>query len=329
MGIFADWQPRYAERGIASFPVVVDEGVKRPAVRGYEKVGPDMSRQLAFRFPDHDALGFMCGRRNGISVLDVDTSDERVLADALARHGATPFVVRSGSGNYQAWYRHGGEQRQIRPWGKELPIDVLGGGYVVAPPSRGARGPNIQGDLDDLTRLPRIGGLARPDTIISYDGAPRRDVGGDCKRNVSLWRACMRRAPKCGTFDDLLDFARSHNQEFRPPLDDAEVVKTANSAWGYTERGENWFGREQEARIDRDTVKKLVGDPDAALLLMTIKLHHEGAEEFVLAKAMAGGLGICVQRFLGARSRIEKMGLIRCIRRGGKGKNTPPIFGWP
>jgi hypothetical protein len=59
------------------------------------------------------------------------------------------------------------------------------------------------------------------------------------------------------------------------------------------------------------------------------RAHHEGAEEFVMAKAMASSLGLCVQRFLAARALLEKTGSIRCLRRGGKGKNTPPIFGWP
>src|SRR5262245_44035931 len=103
-GIFAVWQPKYAERSLPTFPVGAG---KRPAVRGYLKIGIDYSTQLALKFRAADALGLAVGRRNRITVLDVDTPDERVLADALARHGHTPFVVRSGRGNYQAWYRHG------------------------------------------------------------------------------------------------------------------------------------------------------------------------------------------------------------------------------
>jgi hypothetical protein len=60
-----------------------------------------------------------------------------VLADALGRHGPTPFVVRGGSGNFQAWYRYNGEPRRTRAW-PGLPIDLLGDGYVVAPPSMGS-----------------------------------------------------------------------------------------------------------------------------------------------------------------------------------------------
>src|SRR6266700_2280916 len=90
VGLFAQWQPRYAERGIVTFPVNLDRTTKRPAVKGYLKIGPDLSSQLARKFPDLDALGFACGKRNGITVLDMDTSDERVWSDALARYGPTP-----------------------------------------------------------------------------------------------------------------------------------------------------------------------------------------------------------------------------------------------
>jgi hypothetical protein len=139
LGTFAEWQPRYADHGIATFPVVIDGSGKRPAVKGYLKVGSNLSRELALRFAANDAFGFVLGCRHRITVLDIDTPDERVLSAALAKHGASPFVVRSGSGNGQAWYRHGGEGRHVRPWGREPPIDVLGGGYVVAPPSVGTR----------------------------------------------------------------------------------------------------------------------------------------------------------------------------------------------
>jgi hypothetical protein len=326
MGIFAEWQPQYAARGLTTFPVAG----KRPAVTGWHKLGPIRSKQLAFKFGDHDALGLMCGARNGITVLDVDTPDERVLIDALGRHGATPFIVRSGSGHFQAWYAHAGEPRQIKPW-PALPIDLLGSGYVVAPPSRGARGVYqiIQGDLDDLGNLPRIGGLATADAVGRTDRGQLEGVvsGG---RNVSLWRACMRWALKCGTLEELLDFAQSRNEEFGPPLADPEVMKVAMSAWDYTERGENWFGGGEEARIGHDTIARLAAaHPDAMALLLILKINHEGTQQFILANAMADKvLAWTLRRFKEAKAVLEKEGFIRCVHPGGKGQNDPPIYAW-
>ena len=102
LGAFAEWQPRYAQHGIATFPVVIDGSGKRPAVKGYLKAGSDLSRDLALRFAANDAFGFALGRYNRITVLDVDTRDDRSLSEALAKHGPSPLIIRSGSGNWQA-----------------------------------------------------------------------------------------------------------------------------------------------------------------------------------------------------------------------------------
>src|SRR6516225_5408626 len=131
---FLNWQPTYAEHGIATFPVGDD---KRPMVKRYDRFGLPGGAAIANKFPDAPAIGFMCGSRSRITVLDIDCKDERVLADALDRHGQTPIIVRSGSGNHHAWYRHNGEGRHIKA---ESQIDILGGGFVVAPPSRVQKG---------------------------------------------------------------------------------------------------------------------------------------------------------------------------------------------
>ena len=111
MRIFSEWQPRYAERRIATFPVNAD---KKPAVRRWNQITLSGSSRLAARFDGADAFGFQLGLRSGITVLDIDTHDETTLADALKDHGDTPFIVRTGGG-YHAYYSHGGEHRQIVP----------------------------------------------------------------------------------------------------------------------------------------------------------------------------------------------------------------------
>src|SRR5262249_17867300 len=71
--------------------------------------------------------------------------------------GGNPPMVATGSG-YHAYYRYGGERRLIRPWGPDLPIDVLGGGYAVGAPSIATKGQYqiIRGTLDDLQKLPPL-----------------------------------------------------------------------------------------------------------------------------------------------------------------------------
>src|SRR6185312_7665961 len=132
-------------------------------------------------------------------------------------------IVRSGSGNYQAWYRWSGEQRRVRPF-SEYPIDILGGGVVIAPPSRGIKANYefIQGNLDHLPHLQPLIGLpdkVRPPALdCTVDPKKHDPAVTQGRRNNMLWRDCMSAAPSCDDLDQLLDFARTRNDEYLPPL---------------------------------------------------------------------------------------------------------------
>ena len=111
-----------------------------------------------------------------------------------------------------------------------MPIDILGDGFVVAPPSigdEGARTRSSRASLADLADLPV---LRNPPAAARV--AVRGSVG-EGHRNTTLWRHCMAQARFCDDFDALLDVARTANASYMPPLSDAEVVKIARSAWGY------------------------------------------------------------------------------------------------
>lgn len=324
-GLFAQFQPRYAEHGVATFPV---NDNKRPAVKGYLRTGLRVSRQLATKFSDADALGFACGQRSGITVLDIDSPDERLLSDALDEYGPTPLVVRSGSGNHQAWYRHAGESRRIRP-DKSRPIDILGGGYVVAPPSRSQRGDYsiIQGSLDDLASLPAMRLAVEPvaaPAALQDGGKVQRG-----QRNQSLWRECMKRARDCPDIESLLGVAMQANRElFYEPLPDEEVLRIVASAWTKETTGENSFGRGQRVVIPHDHIDTLLSTyPDAFILLTILRRHHWG-REFVCANAMAEtmpGGGWPVKRLAAARRTLEQIGEIVLVRPAGRHRG-PAIY---
>jgi hypothetical protein len=334
MGIFSDWQPRYAEHGVVSFPVVVGESGKKPAVRGYLKTGPSLSKKLVLQFPDHEALGFACGSRNRITVLDVDTSDERVLWEALEHHGSTPFLVRTGSGHFHAWYRHSGEGRYVRPWGDEIPIDVLGGGYAVAPPSKGVRNVYeiIAGSLDDLCRLPKMRNVEfLKASSITPSRRSRAAQGGvsvnEGHRNAYLFRRCLAEAALSLSLDQLLAKARILNADCSPPLPDCEVYRTASSAWGYEERGENWKGRDRVVALSHGTIQVLAAKyPDALALLTILKGEHWARPNFILSKKMACHLNWTLRRFKVARQVLIDTDHIRCIHGGGHGQRDPPKY---
>jgi len=158
-GVFSEWQPKYASHGIATFPV---GEAKKPSIRSWQKIGLKGSAELAEKFIDADALGYVTGRRSNITVLDIDTTDEKIAEDAIRQHGQPAIIIRTASGKFHYLYRYNGEHRRIRPW-PELPIDQLGdNGYALAAPSKIATGSYeiIHGHLRDLDLLkPMAGGL--------------------------------------------------------------------------------------------------------------------------------------------------------------------------
>jgi hypothetical protein len=324
-GIFPKWQPRYAERGIATFPI--GDG-KKPSIRAWQKVGLKGSAELAEKFANADALGYVTGRRSNVTVLDIDTTDEKAAEDAIRRHGQPAIVTRTASGKSHLLYRYNGEGRRIRPW-PDLPIDVLGDrGYALAAPSKLATGAYeiIHGHLDDLDRLkPMAGALSRAISIpLPPKWAGMRQGDG---RNRALWERCMRTGGGCSV-DRMMEIARNANQMFKDPLMDAEVVKIATSAWQYDAAGLNFFTRPR-IMLDHDVFDTLcTRNHDAILLLLKLERHHGGNDSFVLSKTMCTSMGWGLPRWYAARDLLVKTGVIRRIEPGGRGPNDPPKYGW-
>ena len=317
-GVFKKWQSLYAGKGIATFPV---NDNKKPCTKGYDKIGLNGSAELAEKFSEAEAFGFLAGQRSGVTVLDVDTHDEVVLADSQLRHGKSPFIVITGGG-YHAWYRHGGERRQIRP-DLNTPIDILGGGLVIAPPSQVAKGEYriIQGTLDDLERLPPIHGVV--DGLRSAN-APIPEG----KRDNSLFRLGLEQAKHVDDFATLLDAMRTRNMDCQPPLADDVVVAKAMSAWRYEQEGRNLVGRGRAVVLSHEFIDRLIAkSPDALVLCSILKRHHWG-RNFVLSKSMAAMVGWGIARWKRARDMLVALGIIECVHPGGLGPHDPPVYGW-
>jgi hypothetical protein len=249
-GVFAEWQPRYAEHRVATFPVAN----KKPRIRNWKKLGLNGSSQLAIKFPDADAFGFQCGKANRITLIDIDSRDERVVKEAIKLFGESPILWRTGSGNHAMPFRHRGEPRRIRPL-PGLPIDVLGGGLAVAPPSMGSIGRYefLQGGLADLDRLP----VAHSLNI--EQAKPRKETAGRInkgERDDSLFHHALEQAPY-DDLDTLIDVVRTRNMDCEPPLSDGDVVRIATSAWRYEEEGRNLVGRGRAFVVSNGDYKRL------------------------------------------------------------------------
>ena len=321
-GAFSMWQPIYEEAGIATFPV--DAAHKRPSVGNYHKGGLPASREWAAKFGDANALGFNCGKRNDLTVLDIDAPDENLLADSLNRFGPSSIIIRTASGKFHVWYKHNGEGRKIRPE-KHIPIDILGGGYAVAPPSTAGGGQYefIEGSLNDLGRL-------RPMLVQFADNAPVTPAMASCdalagvgERNAKLWRSAM-----------LQQVCQDNERTNNPPLPSDEVIRIAASAWAKQQGGSNWIGSgrrvvkhfdEIDAFIPKDE-KPDKAAPDAAFLLDFLRRLHFDRPTFVVANAMHERFGWSRKRFAAARRYLEVMGKLRVIKHPAK--DAPAIYGF-
>jgi hypothetical protein len=315
-GIFAKFQPRYAEQNVVTFPVSPD---KKPAIKHWQKVGLEGSAKLAEKFSHSDTFGLPLGPRSGVTILDVDTKDKSVLHEAQSRYGETPYVVETGGG-FHAYYRYSGERRHIRPWGPDLPIDVLGNGYAVGAPSIAAKGQYeiIHGTLADLSNLPPL------HRVLDQLRKPIPEG----KRNQSLFRISLEQAAHADDFETLMDVMRTRNMDCTTPLMESELEATARSAWKYETEGRNLVGRGKAVVISHSVIDRVMAhSPDAFYLLMILKRHHWG-RDFVLAKPMAESMGWGLRRWKVARDMLVRLGIIACLHEGGLGPNDPPIYAW-
>jgi hypothetical protein len=251
----------------------------------------------------------------------------------MDRFGRSPFIVRSGSGNWQAWYENRGEGRRIRV----LPdVDVLGAGYVVAPPSEVSKGVYtiVEGRLADLPNLPPMAAEGWSE-LNTYNctpfplplGAMEGVLPGE--RNVALWRFLMKQALHCDDADALIDVARTAADAFASPLSDAEVVKTALSAWQYEAEGKNWIARGRQRPEPSEPAGLVWEYPDAFILWTVLRQLNAGRTRFLAANEMAADTmpgGWTRKRLSAARKVLLDLGYITLLRPACTGKAA--LYAW-
>jgi hypothetical protein len=310
MSGFPDLQRAYAEQEIAVYPLTQD---KTPAVRRYDRVGAKGSHQLAMKFPAATAAGFVAGRRNRITVADIDSPDDRLVDEIQGRFGVTPFQVRTPSGGRHLYYRHAGETRRIRP----LPdVDILGAGNVVAALSVVRKGAYQieRGTLDDLARLPQMRQEQRQPPVGSIPKG---------QRNASLFEFCRRAVSHCDDLDQLVDaahtWAENNLVEQLPP---DEVMKTCKSVWTY--RG----GRKRimDQIVEAPQFTLLMTSPIATTLFVFLQAEQGPDAEFWIADGLADRLGWPRRSIPAARKMLLELGIIKCVR--PRGKSAPAVYRW-
>lgn len=332
MGVFADHAPDYLAHGIPVFPTGGDDG-KRALVKNYQRMGVPASRKLleGARF-DAANLAFMCGQRNRITVLDVDTPVRAAFDVVLKECGDTAIKIQTGSGKYQAWYRWNGERRKIRPIEGEV-IDVLGGGMVIAPPSvrpdlGGKAYRFLAGSLDDVDRLPAIRDGALPPEIYgtarpSKPATPPLGLVLEGGRTIALYDELRKIALHCETIEELAFKGAGINEAVMAvPLTDAELWKQVKGVWKLNTEGRLIVPGSGAVVIGKEEGAKLYEYPPALALWHFLKANHGPAHEFAVCPVgLAKVLPPSAPTIRMARWKLEKWRYIKLTYQGGGDRN--------
>lgn len=318
--IFAQHVGRYAAAGLPVFPV--DTRHKRPAVKGWQGATLDKAWTWA-NVPElakASGLGIVMGKPSRLVEVDVDAVSDAWLAIAVERYGETPVTIRTASGKSKLWYRHNGEGRHIRPI-KRHPIDILGAGFTIAPPSRredlGAAYRFLSGGLDDLPDLPTI----KPQESFTCAAQGVREG----QRNDALFRFCMTEARRCDDLAALMDVAATWAQAFPDPLSAREIDACARSAWKYETEGRNYLGLRKPQLIEGDRIMdELLDCPEAYTLLQMFIRWHGPRKSFAIAPtamSQSGSPGWPRGRIERARDVLLERGFIEELKAPRQGAN--------
>lgn len=220
------------------------------------------------RWPDAN-LGLATGTVSGVLVVDVDGADGEI---ALEQYGPLLATVEARTGKGRHLYftlpngvRLGNSARRLGPQ-----LDTRGdGGYVVAPPSIHPNGhayqwaPGRSPDDTDLTPLPdailrklQTSAVAKaparlPASLMIVAEADRRSASRflswlrtvDCAlaegegRNSTAFRIASRAREAGFSFMDVNEYVRAWNAANLPPLDEYELDRCVDSAFGIRRQG--------------------------------------------------------------------------------------------
>jgi hypothetical protein len=280
--IFATNAPEYADAGLPVFPVKTQ--LKKPAIRGWQDTTTSKTRSWASneRLGAEEGLGLLMGDRSRITEIDVDAVGEGWLGIAVEQFGETPIVIRTASGKAKLWYRYNGEGRHIRPF-EAQPIDVLGKGFTIAPPSwredLSASYRFETGSIADTEKLPAIRASVRADVSCIVGS-----VVNQGQRNNTLWRYCMAQARHCDDLESLIDVAATWTSAFPDPLTLKEVEKCARSAWRYETQGRNFVGLRKPQIIEGHVIMDtLLDQPEAFTLYQLFLRWHSNRRLFAIS----------------------------------------------
>lgn len=340
LGPFASAAEAWWRAGLAPIPTGGEDG-KKPLVARFTKwsrhPGLNAIRKWIVKYPGAN-VGVVTGPLSDICVVDIDSAVPTLLQQIVERCGDTPLKTHTPRGGYHLWYRYNGEaSADLAP---HIPVQVkAAGGFVVVPPSVRPKGfyagrsyEFIEGTLADLTRLPALkpGSIDRvAETAIN---PTRLRAIKEGRRNNSLFRHLIARAPHCDDREALLDVGMTFGQlDCDPNLPIAEIVKTVNGVWRMYEEGRLWAKcAEPRVVVPRTAINALSGD--ALKFYLKLQLSHFDRPQFALApKAMAERQvvpGWSHQKYRAVREELLEKRYVKMLHKGGCRPGDPSMFGF-
>lgn len=240
---------RYAEHGLAVFPLQPRGKDPLDGSRGFKDATTDMSRIRSWWSRVEDLnVGMATGAASGgVFVIDVDQHGETdgglELSMWMAEHGRFPETASSvtGSGGTHYFFK-APPGVSVKSAAHVIPgVDVRGdGGYVVLPPSIHPNGNRYEWDMEPWEDCEIAEADATVLEFVRTDGAQDRqrfelpDEIPQGKRDDTLFRyACSLQAQ--GLPDDriLTIVSDANRARCKPPMSDEEVRNKVHSALGY------------------------------------------------------------------------------------------------
>lgn len=340
MGVFADWQPAYAEAGLITLPL---DG-KKKGPPGWNKMGLPRSARLAADNDDCDVFGVLTGRGRkkgvshpGVTVIDYDGTDENQLGDLIGIHGEPGALIRTASGKFHLYYRNSGERRKIRIHGKEQDdplVDLCGyGGYVAAPPSKLGSGSYdyLEGCFDDIAsgHLPKLIGLRSEHYINSAFNPQVALTEPDATaRNTTLFESALQflaATPDLQAMSMHLDIL---NSDYAKPLSQSELDTIKANAWRKQIENRNGYSAPY-TQLSNSTVDAVMAHRHCKLfltILMRIRRYCGGRRIFHVANGMSRTIGCKPEMISAARQFFEEIGEIVLV---AEHTNTrPAVYRW-
>lgn len=328
MGAFAQAFSDFASHGVTLIPTLADRPSK-PMIARPSRIGFRASCGFVDdpKFANANAA-IWTGPRAKLTIVDVDSPDPAIHAEAIRQHGDTPVKAATPSGGLHLYYRHACETRRIRPHGDALPLDILGNGLAVAPPSirpetaekAGGVYRFLEGSPADFDRLPVIIHGSIPDPHRETVAAVRRDLGAvqaGAGRNAALFRLARIAAQDCATQADHLAAVLAANQNFPQPLPVLEAQTVAANAWRYKQAGKLIVPGRKSGLLYLDDFARC-GNLPAIGLLGYLRAHHAPDHVFAIVPAsVAKALGVGKAAIRSAREHLVSTGQLVLVRRGG------------